>query len=749
MRILLRNLFVLALVAFAGSAFAQSPKQLMAWADESFADGDYYGASLYYEQAMGMDSTNIELLWKYAESLRLYNNYAKAVYYYGKVYKKERGKIYPESAFWLAVMQKNMGDYRGASKTWKKFNRKYKRDKKGYYFLKSKQEIESCKWARAALRDTSEIEVNNIQKPVNSYIAEFGGQVRDSVLYFSSLRAKKYGDNRVVNDTHYNIKIYQSEKKDGSWSEPEEIDTTVNRTGIHAANGVFSPDGKRFYFSRCNTLTHCEIWVSKYEDGRWLPAESLDEINDAGHNTTQPSVAISQGKEYLFYASDRSGGKGKLDIWFAEIKADGSLAKPRNAGDNINTMDNDITPFFHKGNLYFSSEWHNGFGGFDIQKAKGSPGDFGYPENLGIPFNSPANDYYFGLDSTGKEGLLSSNRLGSLFKKSPTCCNDIYTFEYPDDPDTVIITTLDDLNKYLPVTLYFHNDEPDPRTTKSTTKRNYIDTWDEYLQRREEYKTEYSKGLTGDEAEDAILDIEDFFEGFIVKGVKDLKLFSQLLLVELDKGQNIEITVQGFASPLAKTDYNVKLTGRRISSLVNFLRDYEAGRFVPYIDSTASNGGSLTFVRVPFGEYTADKRISSNPNESAESIFSIGAASERRIQIVSVKQARKDSAYAEMTFLSEIHDFGKSFVGDTLTAEYALRNTGNDTMRIDSIVTGYDFLTAVPSATEIAPGGEGKISITFIPGQDMGLQAYHFTIHTNAVPEEKRLSITTEVFLKE
>ena len=97
------------------------------------------------------------------------------------------------------------------------------------------------------------------------------------------------------------------------------------------------------------------------------------------------------------------------------------------------------------------------------------------------------------------------------------------------------------------------------------------------------------------------------------------------------KGQNIELTIKGFASPLAKTDYNVKLTGRRITSLINYLREYDKGQFNEYIDATAENGGTLSFNKIPFGEYTASKLVSDNVNDTKNSVYSrAGTGAENR-----------------------------------------------------------------------------------------------------------------------
>ena len=61
-------------------------KQIIAFADEQYVKGDFYYALEYYKQALEKDSNSIKLLWKYAETLRSYKDYANAETYYAKVY---------------------------------------------------------------------------------------------------------------------------------------------------------------------------------------------------------------------------------------------------------------------------------------------------------------------------------------------------------------------------------------------------------------------------------------------------------------------------------------------------------------------------------------------------------------------------------------------------------------------------------------------------------------------------------------
>ncbi len=757
------RLLVIACLLLAFTANGQKVKYWLKFGNEAYDEGDYYGASLYYKSAMEVDSFNLEVLHRYAECLRMYNEYEKAEYYYEKLLKKDRGKTYPETQYWLAQMQKYNGNYKASLKSWKAVSRKYKRDKKSYYYRKAEKEKESCKYAMQMSKVMTSTQVSNLGKGVNTTSSEFSAFLFDSTLYYSAMRAENMNDRKEVLDKYYRIRIYKADAADTSWSGMETLDTTINSVMAHAANGSFSPDKQRFYFTRCNNEFKCSIYVSEYNNGSWgTPKKLGSEINGKGENNTQPMAAMVGDKELLFFTSDRPGGRGQLDIWYSEVTNGNKYGRALNAGHKVNTPDNDITPFYHSdGNaLYFSSTWHNGLGGFDVFMAKGKPGNFSEPENMKQPVNTSTNDFYFTIYPGQNKGFLTSNRKGSYTTKGETCCNDIYVLQFPEEEtpvDSIIYLSLKDLNEHLPVTLYFHNDEPNPRTTKSTTNLNYITTYNAYTALQETYKKEYASGLSGEKATKAQADISGFFKDYVDKGVKDLKLFTELLLKELDKGYNIEVTVKGFASPLAKTDYNVKLTGRRISSMINYLKEYQGGVYNKYLvekddkgnvtkEATAENGGSLSFVKIPFGEYTADKFISDNPNEQKESIYAKGAALERKIEIISVNQARKDSAYAEMTFITEIHDFGKLTQGDTISHVFTLKNTGNQNLEIKEVKPACNCIKVDLPITILKPGELVQIEATFNSSGLEGKTVKTFDLITNGVPETKTLTLTSEIF---
>jgi hypothetical protein len=112
--------------------------------------------------------------------------------------------------------------------------------------------------------------------------------------------------------------------------------------------------------------------------------------------------------------------------------------------------------------------------------------------------------------------------------------------------------------------------------------------------------------------------------------------FIHLLEQALDEGQHITLQVRGYASPLAKSDYNKNLSLRRIESLVHYLERTDSGALLPYLNGTASNGGALVVVKKPFGKSTAAANVSDRLDDLRHSVYSVGAAQERRIEIEQV-----------------------------------------------------------------------------------------------------------------
>lgn len=727
---------------------AQSYSQYVEFADKKVIEGDFIYAIQYYKKAMEMDSNSVEINWKYAEALRKYKDFPKAEFYYQKVFDRENAKIYSKSIYWLASVQYLNGKYDEALTNWKRAKKVYKKDRDSYEYLKSQQMIKNCLWARKAIIDTTDFIVEPLPAPVNSPNTEFAPIIFNNKLYFSSLQADSINYIEEVYASEYSIQIYSADQQDSLFNNVGLVKDLIFKD-LNTANGSFSPDGKRFYFSRCNSSYECKIFVGKVDGYKITDIDSLGEIiNEPGYISTMPHCTRVGEYEVLFYASNVKHNYGGLDLWYSIIKNGNQYTLPKSLGPDINTLDDEISPFYDtvENKLYFSSSWYPGFGGQDIFVAKNYNFQFKEPENLGLPINSSKNDMYYINDYPNKTYYFSSNREGVQYAKNPTCCNDIFSAKLPE----IIVPpgkyqSLADLNKHLPVKLYFHNDEPNPRTKDTTSTINYMESYNSYVALIPKYRREYSSGLNGDDSEEAKEDIDDFFVQYVEQGVADLNEFLRLLLPELEKGYEIEVTVKGFASPLAKTDYNVPLTKRRINSLVKFLNIYNGGALRPYMNGTASNGGRLTFVKIPFGEYTADQLISDNPNDAKNSVYSRKAGLERKIEIQSVSLVTRDSTYAKMLFDKQAHDFGDQKIGERLSYDFSFLNKGEEKLIIESIETDCDCLTYEMSRSEFEPGKSGKITLIWDTSSKSGISFSRITINSNIKGGKKELTLTSEL----
>ena len=183
-----------------------------------------------------------------------------------------------------------------------------------------------------------------------------------------------------------------------------------------------------------------------------------------------------------------------------------------------------------------------------------------------------------------------------------------------------------------PFPLYFDNDHPDQRSRASVTRKNYIQTNSAYQEQEDLFKRKSSKGLKGEQKMQSEYEIEQFFSTKVSPAAAQLISFTEHLLRYIEQGNVAEIIIKGYASPLAKDDYNLLLTQRRISSIENHFATYKGGVFKKYIEQ-----GFLKVTEAPYGEQLSTGGISDDPRDVRNSIYSIPASLERRVEIIELK----------------------------------------------------------------------------------------------------------------
>ncbi|MFV0590683.1 MAG: OmpA family protein [Draconibacterium sp.] len=134
-------------------------------------------------------------------------------------------------------------------------------------------------------------------------------------------------------------------------------------------------------------------------------------------NSNKYSVAhpaISQRGDTLFFASDMPGGFGGKDLYYS-VYINGTWREPKNMGAVINTEFDEVFPSVHKsGAFFFASDRPGGIGGLDIYASKlKSKGQFSIPFLMADSINSTADDFGLTFSDSGKYGFFSSNRAGN------------------------------------------------------------------------------------------------------------------------------------------------------------------------------------------------------------------------------------------------------------------------------------------------------------------------------------------------
>ena len=126
---------------------------------------------------------------------------------------------------------------------------------------------------------------------------------------------------------------------------------------------------------------------------------------------TVDKITYTTQRQDRIYFSDSI--KGRMDI-FTSYKLLDTWSKPISISDVINSSSNENYPFvlLDGVTVYFASDNENSIGGYDIFVTRFTPSSNSYliPENIGFPFNSPANDYMMVIDEQHKQGWFASDR---------------------------------------------------------------------------------------------------------------------------------------------------------------------------------------------------------------------------------------------------------------------------------------------------------------------------------------------------
>ncbi len=413
------NINIKTILLLIGLAYSYHASAQMDKADKLYEDYKYAQAISYYKPLA--DSGNIRAVRKIADCYRRINDYEHAETYYAIVV-ADKNAI-PKSFLYYGQALMNNGKYEDA-KVWLK---KYIASKQDEDNTLAKTLLESCEKSKEKTANAQKVKLIDI-KWLNSPASDFCAvPFEDGILFTSTREGKINGTSGSAFQKVYYARI---ERDTAHFIEP--VKGVVNTKNYNSGPACVDTAHELIYFTKNNFQygdaiankkgdVTLRIFSAKHSKEGWKDIKEL-ELNDVEYSCAFPS--INKQGDMLFFTSDRGGGYGGKDIYYSTY-TNGHWSKPKNAGKNINTSGDERYPFIHPdGTLYFSSTGWQGYGGMDIFKSVPNKlGEFGKPENIGQPFNSPTDDFGFYVDEYYNKGYFSSDRSGGAGS------DDIYAFQ--------------------------------------------------------------------------------------------------------------------------------------------------------------------------------------------------------------------------------------------------------------------------------------------------------------------------------
>jgi len=221
--------------------------------------------------------------------------------------------------------------------------------------------------------------------------------------------------------------VYWIEKIDNAWSEPSLMPEPINSSENEGIDFI-SADGQLIGFtsSRDEGIGSSDIYFASLEGNQWSSQVNIGNVVNSP--SWDSNSTISYDGNRIVFSSSRPGGYGGSDLYMCEKNFFGGWGPAMNLGPVVNTPFGESAPFLSQDGrtLYFASEGHPGFGGYDIFKTVLEGEKWTMPVNLGRPLNTADRDDYFTIGGSGEKGYVSRYEKGG--KNS-----DLYEVDIPEE----------------------------------------------------------------------------------------------------------------------------------------------------------------------------------------------------------------------------------------------------------------------------------------------------------------------------
>lgn len=279
------------------------------------------------------------------------------------------------------------------------------------------QQIQYCLNAKELMKFPTDVKFESMGYNVNSEFNEHYSFIPtdESFVVFNTNRPEK---NSFKEDNgEYKNSIYISEVIDGEYQKAYLIGVPICKGNTGEEVIGLSANGKTLLMLIKDSKGLGNIYVSqKDENGTFKKPIMLDKhINSS---SDEIAASLSAEGDQIYFASNRPGGLGGIDLYMSKKQPNGTWSLPINLGPAVNSaLDEDFPNIAPDGKtLYFSSKGHTSMGGYDIFKANFDEENQKWEnaKNIGYPVNTTGDDMNFRASSNARYGYISAIRSNGM-----------------------------------------------------------------------------------------------------------------------------------------------------------------------------------------------------------------------------------------------------------------------------------------------------------------------------------------------
>lgn len=409
-------IFILFALAVVNVGYAQ--KNQVIRANKKFDKYSFIDAREIYLNAFQSGYKSPQIFERLGDTYFFNSQYVEAANWYGRLIKQYPEKAKPIYYYRAAQTLKSIGEYDKSDQLMKIYLDTRDSEQVVKNFVNHPDYLDKIK------NTNNEFYLNKVT--LNTGGSKFGPSYYQDKLVFASAVSNSETEKLYNWNKQPYLDLFIANVDDsGDLFNPSRLKGEIN-SPYHEASATFTKDGKTVYFTRNNYINgkigehkessintvRLKLYKATRNEDSWGDIVELP-FNSDQYSTGHPTLSLDEKK--LYFSSDRKGSIGMSDLWYVEINEDGSYSTPINMGSSINTEARESFPFIsQENNLYFASDGHAGIGGYDTYVTPlDSIGANGIISHLGVPINSPFDDFGFIIKERMGVGYLSSNRDGN------------------------------------------------------------------------------------------------------------------------------------------------------------------------------------------------------------------------------------------------------------------------------------------------------------------------------------------------